>query len=393
MQLNGIGGPRELNAGLLAMTFAAEQGHVKAQISLGVAIMYDDPVGAAKWFQAVLAHRDRPGSLDRIMPHEFDHEELALLDQVEQVYLPMARERAGSGALAATATDAAAPDAHGAVAEAAAFVVCDARAAHETTCATCRQPLDISTLTDQTPFVRQSCCGKSFHYTPSCMPTHRTQPGLRCGLCNKLLQVENSKKQVRQYLSWAKRGYAWAQTHMGAMYYQGVGQVVKKSHSTAAQWHSKAAKAGDAVSQHALGCMYLQGEGVERSVPMAKRLFALSAEQGYRRAMWSLARLLLQEGMTRVHSSSTQEALRWLQRAADLGDEEAQREALQLASRLAGSKEAHQCAMCGKTRCDDGTVLQRCATCKIVYYCGAACQKAHWPEHKLTHRKKRAQRR
>ncbi len=45
------------------------------------------------------------------------------------------------------------------------------------------------------------------------------------------------------------------------------------------------------------------------------------------------------------------------------------------------------CAMCGSqpVSCNDGTkkqTLSKCAGCKSVFYCGAACQKKHWPTHK-----------
>jgi predicted Zn-ribbon and HTH transcriptional regulator len=42
------------------------------------------------------------------------------------------------------------------------------------------------------------------------------------------------------------------------------------------------------------------------------------------------------------------------------------------------------CANCGKTRRWDKAdkPLSKCARCKSVAYCGAACQKAHWKAHK-----------
>jgi radical SAM protein with 4Fe4S-binding SPASM domain len=42
------------------------------------------------------------------------------------------------------------------------------------------------------------------------------------------------------------------------------------------------------------------------------------------------------------------------------------------------------CANCGKTRRWDKAdkPLSKCARCKAVAYCGAACQKAHWKAHK-----------
>jgi len=41
---------------------------------------------------------------------------------------------------------------------------------------------------------------------------------------------------------------------------------------------------------------------------------------------------------------------------------------------------AKQCAVCGATSPEDrkGGKMLRCSRCKLVYYCGAACQKADW---------------
>lgn len=35
------------------------------------------------------------------------------------------------------------------------------------------------------------------------------------------------------------------------------------------------------------------------------------------------------------------------------------------------------CHVCGRTG-----DMKKCARCKAVFYCGAECQKKHWPEHK-----------
>ena len=49
---------------------------------------------------------------------------------------------------------------------------------------------------------------------------------------------------------------------------------------------------------------------------------------------------------------------------------------------MAGS--AACCAHCGKGAKKNGAALKRCATCKHVWYCGAACQNAAWKGHRRT---------
>jgi hypothetical protein len=40
------------------------------------------------------------------------------------------------------------------------------------------------------------------------------------------------------------------------------------------------------------------------------------------------------------------------------------------------------CAACGAAKASGGAKLRRCAGCRAVRYCSAACQKAHWREHR-----------
>ena len=46
-----------------------------------------------------------------------------------------------------------------------------------------------------------------------------------------------------------------------------------------------------------------------------------------------------------------------------------------------------QCAACGK----DGDDLKACTACKLVKYCNASCQRAHWPKHKKECKKRAAE--
>ena len=42
------------------------------------------------------------------------------------------------------------------------------------------------------------------------------------------------------------------------------------------------------------------------------------------------------------------------------------------------------CAVCSKTTASTGAKLKSCALCRGVRYCSSECQKADWPNHKLT---------
>ena len=45
------------------------------------------------------------------------------------------------------------------------------------------------------------------------------------------------------------------------------------------------------------------------------------------------------------------------------------------------------CAECGRDE-GGGISLKACMSCKDVKYCGAACQKKHWPTHKKACKKR-----
>lgn len=50
-------------------------------------------------------------------------------------------------------------------------------------------------------------------------------------------------------------------------------------------------------------------------------------------------------------------------------------------SEIVAKLPSHICSWCGKV--EETVPLSQCTGCKNIYYCGAECQKAAWPEHKL----------
>ena len=52
------------------------------------------------------------------------------------------------------------------------------------------------------------------------------------------------------------------------------------------------------------------------------------------------------------------------------------------AALVAEAAKGKRCAVCGA-----GGKLKKCSGCHTVRYCGADCQRAHWPDHRRTCRK------
>ena len=63
--------------------------------------------------------------------------------------------------------------------------------------------------------------------------------------------------------------------------------------------------------------------------------------------------------------------------------------ALPVSAAAASKPSMTRCAYCGKGEAD-GVKLLLCSRCRNVKYCDRECQKAHWPEHKLTCTSKRS---
>jgi clan AA aspartic protease (TIGR02281 family) len=76
----------------------------------------------------------------------------------------------------------------------------------------------------------------------------------------------------------AERGDASAQTHLGAMYQNGLG--VQRSHVQAALWYRKAAEQGNDLGQDSLGLLYESGLGVRQSYAEAIKWTLKAARQG-----------------------------------------------------------------------------------------------------------------
>jgi len=77
----------------------------------------------------------------------------------------------------------------------------------------------------------------------------------------------------------AEQGDAFAQSYLGAMYYNGEG--VPQDYAEAVKWYRLAANQGLAAAQFNLGLKYYNGEGVPQDYAEAVKWHQLAANQGY----------------------------------------------------------------------------------------------------------------
>jgi len=173
-------------------------------------------------------------------------------------------------------------------------------------------------------------------------------------------QGEGVPKDYSEASKWFRK--AAEQGHMGAQYLLGVlyeaGKGVEKDHQEAINWYQKAAEQGDAGAQYSLGMAYFIGKGVTSNFSKAVEWFDKAVEQGEENAIsrteeirkeiiknaevgnvaaqTTLAKLYLQGSFGLPQDID--EAVRWMELAAEQGDEDSQHNLAQLSKLLGNAK-------------------------------------------------------
>jgi hypothetical protein len=131
---------------------------------------------------------------------------------------------------------------------------------------------------------------------------------------------EDKQKAQQQYIDAAQKGDVEAQYELGLAYVEG-DKGVKQDKAEGAKWVRKAAEQGLGEAQYNLGVMYLEGSGVTQSDTEAIAWWTKAAEKGDVNAQYNLGHIYL-VGKGNIQPN-VQEAKKWLQKAADQGDDEA----------------------------------------------------------------------
>jgi TPR repeat protein len=117
----------------------------------------------------------------------------------------------------------------------------------------------------------------------------------------------------------AEGGFIKAYTKLGELFFEG--NVVRRDRRRAKMLYEKASALGEGWASRNLGYMYRKGEGVLfRNYGRAMRYFKLGAEQGSSGAMLQIGYLFAYGQGVR---KDTLEALKWIRKAADLGNQAA----------------------------------------------------------------------
>lgn len=117
-------------------------------------------------------------------------------------------------------------------------------------------------------------------------------------LCSALSLAADSKRQtygeaMDWYRAQAEAGDAKAQFYYGLALERGAqGTKGEADKAQAVELYKKAAEGGFALAQYRLGVLYQIGQGVDRSLPLARKWFGAAAEAGLREAEFNYAVML-----------------------------------------------------------------------------------------------------
>ncbi|MDD2800979.1 MAG: protein kinase [Methylobacter sp.] len=133
---------------------------------------------------------------------------------------------------------------------------------------------------------------------------------------DKLTAID--KTMLKQLQEAAEAGDASVQAYLGAMYVLGKG--VTQDITIGLEWTQKAAEQGNVMGQDYLAHMFFNGLGVKKNEAKGVEWLEKAAAQDYIDAQTRLAERYYEEGTP----EKIAKAFRWYQKAAELGDAQAQ---------------------------------------------------------------------
>jgi hypothetical protein len=234
-------------------------------------------------------------------------------------------------------------------------------------------------------FLRYTCCGKGIHIW--------CDEGLRvsslsykqkhqCPLCRATYPTTD-EEVIAQLRPWVKKKKAWAQELMGLIYADGKG--VEQSYEMARRLYELSASQGYAAAQFSLGLMYHHGLGVDQSYERAVEYMEAAARQGMAAAQSNLGESYY---LGRGVAQSKEEARKWWTKAAAQGEMNAIKH-LNVIDESEGkttpsfTPTPFECDICYKPHDPPDHPLKGCGKFQQVYYCDK-----HWEEHKNLCKKK-----
>ena len=150
----------------------------------------------------------------------------------------------------------------------------------------------------------------------------------RC-LENGLGVVQDFTKAAEHYRLSAEAGHDWGEYNFGNLLFDGRG--IAQDPAQALRWYLKAAEQGHGRAMNLAGRCLEEGWGCERSRVEAAYWYARSAETGYFRGQFNHALTLLDQG-------DAAQAVVWLAKAIESGDESLRRAVVGLLARATDPK-------------------------------------------------------